>query len=277
MQLARLAAAVLMACSASVYAQTPAIGPTLNASATVTGETRYEVTGLENPDKIGSSIVAGVNSKPALAPFGFVAYTGTANEVEVRAENAKRERVDVVEFGDGWKVDGAGKVWVDVRAVWKSTVDINGTPTSIVLDIKDYTVSFTIEGTTPQPDPDPDDPPEPGTSPFPGSGLQVLIVHERTNLQQLPAAQRAIILGAEMRAWLRENCVEIDGTAAFRVLDKDTESTGDIGQTGQVWLDVLDRPRDSLPWLAVGNGSAGYEGPLPATIAETQTLLEGYK
>jgi len=38
----------------------------------------------------------------------------------------------------------------------------------------------------------------------------------------------------------------------------------------QKWLA---RPRDSLPWLMVSNGTSGTEGELPLTIADAKKVI----
>ncbi len=50
----------------------------------------------------------------------------------------------------------------------------------------------------------------------------------------------------------------------------------DASQESQLWQDALKRKRGALPWLVISNGKSGFEGPLPATVDETLTLLKKY-
>jgi hypothetical protein len=122
----------------------------------------------------------------------------------------------------------------------------------------------------PQPPPEP---PGPGPGPTPGPSptvdKRVLFIYERQDLAKMSETQRAVLYSTDLHAY-------IDGKAGkdrWRVWDKDT--TG-IEADAKEWVDLWKRPRASLPWIIIGNGKAGYEGPLPATQTEALTLLRKY-
>lgn len=109
--------------------------------------------------------------------------------------------------------------------------------------------------------------PPPDVTPLPVSSLHVLIVEEMDERHKLPASQAKIFSSTTLRKWFSDNNVQ------WRVFDKDVPQE----QLEQKWKDALSRPRQSLPWILVSNGSKGWEGPLPKTEAEVITLLEKYK
>ncbi|MGL6095050.1 MAG: hypothetical protein ACRC7O_04520 [Fimbriiglobus sp.] len=131
------------------------------------------------------------------------------------------------------------------------------------------------EGPRPPPGPTPTPTPTPPVdpSPFPGEGLRVLIVYDNEN-KVMTAAQNSIMFGKEVRAYLDANCaVGPDGkTREARIYPAATDVTFDA----EPFKSAFARPRKSDPWILVGNGKAGYEGPLPATVEETITLLKKY-
>lgn len=188
------------------------------------------------------------------APTGGFAYQWTvpdsitatrkANSLDVTAA-AKGEITVSVEW---WVVD------FDKRAV----------------ESKAASITFTVgEGPAPKP---PDPPmPQPDPAPIPLDGFRVLFVAESSS--KLPPAQLAILTSATLRDYLNKKCVKgSDGRAEWRQWDKDTP----IVKEDKHWSDAMARPRQSLPWIIISNGKTGYEGPLPATVAETMTLLRKY-
>jgi hypothetical protein len=132
-------------------------------------------------------------------------------------------------------------------------------------------------GPAPQPPPQPV-PPTPivTPAPIPAAGLYVLIVEETAVRGELPAGQRAIILGTgagSVREYLSTHCAkDAKGRPEYRVLDTDD----DLARDSKVWRDVWARPRGELPWLVCSNGRTGFEGPLPPTVAECLALLRKY-
>lgn len=116
------------------------------------------------------------------------------------------------------------------------------------------------------PAPVPPGPPVPPTppAPIPVKGLRALIVYDSAQLSKLPPAQNIVLYSQSIRDYL--------GANNWRVFDKGVDATNDA----QIWQDALKRPRAALPWIVISNGSAGYEGPLPGTVADTLTLLKKY-
>ncbi len=65
-----------------------------------------------------------------------------------------------------------------------------------------------------------------------------------------------------------------DGKDGFRIWDYDVDPANEA----KVWQDAMKVKPDKtkLPWVIISNGKVGYSGPLPATVAEMQTLLAHY-
>jgi hypothetical protein len=116
------------------------------------------------------------------------------------------------------------------------------------------------------PGPKPPIPPSPdGTSPFPDTGLRVLIVIPGKD-QPLTQNQFDIIYGGDARDFLDATV----GNDNYRIYP----STTNVDTAPKVWKDAFmrKRPPPELPWVLVGNGKTGYEGPLPKDI-----MLEQFK
>lgn len=155
----------------------------------------------------------------------------------------------------------AGSVTVTVKAIY---VDFDAKK----VVTRSGTITFSV-GQAPAPDPGPT-PPSP--APIPVAGFRVLIIHE--SAKTLPIAQNSIVYGKTVRDYLEAKCVVgTDGkTKEYRIYDKDVDASADSA----IWQKAMSRPRTQVPWLIVSNGTSGYEGPLPASVAETMTLLKRY-
>lgn len=116
--------------------------------------------------------------------------------------------------------------------------------------------------------------PPPDPAPIPAAGLRVLIVYESAELAKLPAAQTNVLYAKSVRDYLNAKCpAGPDGkTKEWRIWDKDSDTAGE----SRLWQDAMRRPRKSVPWILISTGVGGYEGPLPATVDETLTLLRKY-
>jgi len=122
--------------------------------------------------------------------------------------------------------------------------------------------------------PAPPGPTPPGPTPLPGDGLRVLIVYETAELSRYPKEQLSVLYGSAVRGYLDTHCVRgPDGkTPEWRCWDANVPT----GAEAKVWQEAMARKRDRLPWLVVSNGTARFEGPLPATVEETLKLLKQY-
>jgi hypothetical protein len=161
----------------------------------------------------------------------------------------------------------------------------DGTPTADA-DVIDITVGGVVPTPTPTPGPVPPTPgptpvppvppgpTPPSPAPIPAPGLHVLMVYESGELSKLPPAQLSVLYAKSIRDYLQAKCpVGPDGkTKEWRIWDQNTDASGDA----PVWRDVMNRPRASVPWIIISNGTTGYEGPLPRTIDETLVLLRKY-
>lgn len=126
----------------------------------------------------------------------------------------------------------------------------------------------------PGPGPKPPDPKPDPPKPTPvGTLARALIVYETADLSKLPRAQHAVLFSKAIRDYLNAKCVlEADGkTRGWRIFDKDVDATGDT----RGWAELLRRPRQSVPWLVLTDaaGAVLHEGPLPADVEQTLTLL----
>lgn len=129
-------------------------------------------------------------------------------------------------------------------------------------------------GPRPPPTPDPDSDPDKNSSPFPADGLRVLIIYPNQPETKLPAAQQLILSGQKTRDLLESSCVvgEDGRTKEYRIWRENERI--DLAQ--KLWRDVFGRKRDSVPWVLIGNGRSGFEGPLPASEEEFQKLVQKY-
>lgn len=140
-------------------------------------------------------------------------------------------------------------------------------------------VTFSIGDVPPPVPPTPPVPPVPPTppvppAPIPDAGFRAMVVYETADLGMMPASQAAILTSAEIQAYMNQKAAKgPDGkTAEFRKYDKDV----DITKESAAMQKLFQRPRTSLPWIVISNGVSGYEGPLPANIADTLTLLKKF-
>lgn len=126
------------------------------------------------------------------------------------------------------------------------------------------------------PGPVPPVPPVPPTppSPMPTDGFRALIVYDAAGLGKMPKEQETVLYAKSIRDYLQAKCVTgADGkTKEWRIWP----STVNAAAESKLWQDTLARPRASVPWIVIGGPKGGYEGPLPATVDATLTLLQKF-
>ncbi len=134
-------------------------------------------------------------------------------------------------------------------------------------------------GPTPiPPGPTPPLPPDPfgGQAGAAAGTFRVLMVYD--SAKRLPEDQWSILVAnapGTARAYARDHTNKgPDGYPEIRVLPDGTPVADEPGSA--LWKRVMSRPRNSLPWVVIGNGKTGYEGPLPATQADTLALMKKY-
>lgn len=124
-----------------------------------------------------------------------------------------------------------------------------------------------------KPGPDPTPPgPTPGPTPIPLQGLRVLVVYESADMTKMPAAQLTALRAQEVRDYLNSHCAKAGNQPEWRMYDKDADTTHD----SDVWKEAMKRPRQSLPWILISDGTKGFEGPLPANKDDLLKLLKQY-
>jgi hypothetical protein len=125
----------------------------------------------------------------------------------------------------------------------------------------------------PGPGPTPPTPP-PSPAPIPAPGLRVLLIYKADQLTKLPPGQQEIFFGAAVRGYLASACTlgPDSKTREFRCWSETTDVSGE----SKLWQDAMKRPRASSPWILISNGTAGYEGPLPATADEALALVKKF-
>lgn len=131
------------------------------------------------------------------------------------------------------------------------------------------------QGPNPPP-PGPDPPgPTPGPAPIDGQGLRVLFVVESSEANLLTSGQQQVLYGEQVRSYLNQYCAkgtDSKQTPEWRIMDPDSKFTA----ADNKFAKALARPRASLPWIVISNGTSGYEGPLPASPEEAVFLIDQY-
>jgi hypothetical protein len=104
--------------------------------------------------------------------------------------------------------------------------------------------------------------PEP--PPIAGEGFKVLVVYEDS--QKLPTAQRVALYSQKAIDYVQSK----NGT--WRKWDQNVQHVGGP----QEFIDAMQQPRDSLPWVYVSNGKTGTSVKLPETEEAFLNLLKQY-
>lgn len=130
------------------------------------------------------------------------------------------------------------------------------------------------KGPLPPPIVDPVDPVKPKPveppltpAPIPLPGLRALIIYETNALPNI----NSIVSGEKVRNYMVEKGVK----GGFIALDKDA-SDDDLTRVDPWIRDAFKRPRTSIPWLIVSNGTSGFEGPLPLAVGDVMAILKKY-
>lgn len=123
------------------------------------------------------------------------------------------------------------------------------------------------------PNPFPPSPP-PAPAPNPGPSKLMVLVVTPNDVSKVPAAQNAIFSSGIVRDYLSTHCLTgTDGkTPEYRVWNENVQIVGE----SDLWKTAMGRTRKSLPWIIVNYGAGLFEGPLPATVDDTLTLLKKY-
>jgi hypothetical protein len=231
---------------------------------------------------------------PAVCLLGLIAQRAAAEPTIV----APTEPVPIGGFADVTITGLENKdqlAWVTVPeipvrvyAVWGSGDPILSVPTnrsgtwtlvlSFIEDDKPVLkkVLLTIGQPGPGPTPGPTPIPTPDPSPVPPgpTGLRVLILEETESRQALSRDQLLILTSPEIRAYLNEKAPD-----RWRILDDDIQATGMVGWS-QEWMDAYKQGKElsggQVPFIMVSNGREGAAVKLPATVAETLTLLKRF-
>lgn len=228
---------------------------------TATVETPLALTGITNPQQIGSLLLVGADSKPVVAPVGIVTVVTEAAQVRIKVYTEAGARVPHKTLVPKvFAVEQAGKFWATITCV-----DFD----KKIFDEDELTF---VVGPAPPPGPGPGPDPTPDALPIAGEGFRVLIVYESSTLTKLPPARRDILYAQEIRQYLDSKVAVVGTSREWRLLDQDT----DMRNAAKVWQDAMLQPRLSIPWIYISNGKQGYSGPLPATIADTLDLLKKY-
>lgn len=252
-----IAILALLMCSAQAWAE---LTVTVKPAQTVVTVTPEIITQLQSADgdKIGDAIreVGPAVVQPAVP--AAVVTVKSDRDLSKSLVKIKCVTADVLKIEQGvYVVAKAGTHTIDINVISEAP-----------LQWDDETVTVTVGQPTPPPDPPPPPGPTPGVAPIEGPGFRVMFVGETGD--DMPQAVADIFYSPEITKYLNENCVKVDGQPDFRRVDPDTQYTD---QTNR-FVKALARPRASLPWLIVSNGVTGYEGPFPATVAETLALLK---
>lgn len=222
--------------------------------------------GVGDFSEVDGLLLVAEDATPSLANVGHLRLTGQFDTASVLADDTERNPVPVSKVSDReWLIKGSGHVVVVATLATREP-----------FGIEQRRYSITIPSLNPDvepDDPEPIDPPEPATpSPFDGDGIRVLIVYDLDDLQKYSPQVMDTMYSKDLRVWAVNNAAKDEtGQPELRIFDQH------IQNQPERWMKALQRPRVGMPWLIVGNGKKGYEGPLPPTEEATIALLETFK
>lgn len=226
------------------------------------------LTGLGSYKQVGGILLIDSDATPAVANVGYLKLSGKFSTASIMVDDFSRNPIATEKVSDSeWLVKGSGRVLIVATVI---------TENPLAIEQRRFDVMIPALKPDPKPDvdPEPDEPlPPPVTpSPFIGEGIRVLVVYELDDVSSYSPEQMKALYSKRLRTWAIENCAkDASGAPEMRIFDQHT-----AGQPEQ-WQKLLAKPRQAMPWLIVGNGKKGYEGPMPATEAETIALLEKFK
>lgn len=223
------------------------------------------VKGADDLSKIGPYVFLR-NSLGSIqyVPVGLIQVVTEAQNVTVLVKqwsSAGPEPIEVEQIKDEptfYIIKSSGTFWVNVTAVGTRA---DG---SLIFGVQEKKL---VVGSAPTPGPTPPtpDPPQPvPDAPIDAPGMHILVVYESAEVDKMPAAQKSMLYSTNTRSYL--NSVATD---KWRVLDQHTNYT----DPSNIWAKALKRPRTSLPWIIISNGTTGYEGPLPESFDALKGLI----
>lgn len=203
------------------------------------------------------------NLNPKAYGFAVLTVSGSAENVTWRINPAPVQR----HTKDGTLYFG-GTPGVEYTVV-AQVINVDWAKQKLTVAEAEAVVKFG-DALPPQPPVPPQPPqppvPPPSTDPFGTQGFKVLIVLEKQEQHLLTSGQVAGIFGSTTEEYIKGKGGE------FAILDKDNTAA----TLPKAWQDVMKRPRASMPWVVIGNGKTGFEGPVPKASAEFHDLLKKY-
>ena len=125
------------------------------------------------------------------------------------------------------------------------------------------------------PGPTPPGPTPPGPAPIPQQGLRLMLVFDSKEFSGMTQKQINAINSREVREFLNNKCVKVNGWPEWRCWPK----TADLSRDSETWKLAMERWRkagEKTPWLLISNGKAGYEGDMPEDAEKLLELVRKY-
>ena len=231
---------------------------------TVVAGEAYLVSGAADLKTIGSYVFL-QNSDTQLdyKKVGLVRVTTEAANVDILASDKDRNPIEIEKLEDGYyQIRKHGTFWIDITALDFEKNIYRRVQRKLVIG-DDVKPPGPGPGPTPEPEPEP-----PTPAPIPEAGLNILFVAESSDATKMTPGQREILFSLEGRNFLTATCGN-----NWRAFDQHVQFTDQDGK----WAKAIQRPRESLPWIIISNGTTGFEGPMPGSLVDLKKLVEEYK
>lgn len=253
----------------SVFALTLLGGAAFTQDPDPDGPGKLEIT-VEDPAKLPKGAYAEFTVKTAIKSGDKVDW-----EVQPAPLRAKR-------YGTVFVVDGIEGTTYTLKV---QVINLNGGKSA---RWDKGTVQYTFGGKKPDDPIDPVDPTPKTESPFKDLGFRALYLYEKDDLSKYTLPQYSALYDNDALTYLNSKTVTLtDGSHEWRKWDKDVDVTNE----SKVWQDAVSRAkqkytewetknardvadwnlknpnmlktaRAGLPWLMVGDGKTGWEGPI---------------